>query len=204
MSNKFNIKGVNDTKHSDMNKLAKQLEPLPTVTKLGLLYSPQISVSYETMSKIISKFYTLDEKLLKKSIVTGSYRRESKVCNDIDIVYWGNEEKLISLLSDPSTFVITSRGKQKITGIFMTSICNVYCDIWLATPKNKYAMILYTTGSKTFNIVMRKKAKDSGYLLNQEGLFYNNKQIAATSERKYFELLDMKYLEPNHRSYPDR
>lgn len=201
MSNKFHIKGINDTKHSSMTQLAKQLEPLPTVTKLGLLYAPQINIPYETMSKIISKFYTLDEKLLKKSMVTGSYRRESKVCNDLDIVYWGNEEKLIILLSDPSTFVITSRGKQKITGIFINSISNVYVDIWLANSKNKYAMILYTTGSKTFNIIMRKKAKDKGYLLNQEGLFHNNKQIPISTERKYFELLDMKYLEPKQRSF---
>ena len=63
-------------------------------------------------------------------------------------------------------------------------------------------MMLYATGSKGFNIIMRKKAKEMKMLLNQDGLFdrETNKPIPTANEHDIFETLGMDYKEPWERN----
>ena len=60
-------------------------------------------------------------------------------------------------------------------------------------------MLLYSTGSKQFNINLRTKAKKLGYKLNQEGLFKNNKKINVRGEKGIFKKLKVPYLPPEKR-----
>jgi DNA polymerase/3'-5' exonuclease PolX len=63
-----------------------------------------------------------------------------------------------------------------------------------------YPGILYFTGSKNLNLAMRNKAKKLGYKLNEYGLFKGSKNIYVESEEEIFNLLEMKYLEPQERN----
>ena len=60
-------------------------------------------------------------------------------------------------------------------------------------------MILYTTGSKDNNTLMRHKAKLLGYKLNQYGLFQGKKQIMLKTEADYYEILKLEYKTPAER-----
>lgn len=40
-----------------------------------------------------------------------------------------------------------------------------------------------------------------GYKLNEYGIFKNNKNILVKSEKEIFDLLEMKYLEPQERNF---
>ena len=55
------------------------------------------------------------------------------------------------------------------------------------------------TGSKLFNINLRKKAKLLGYKLNEYGLYKNNNKIKINSEKDIFEKLGLNYIKPKNR-----
>ena len=70
-------------------------------------------------------------------------------------------------------------------------------------------MLLYSIGSKKFNIKMRTLAKRKGYLLNQYGIFkykadqknisQSDEPIHVKSERDFFKILDIPYVLPINR-----
>jgi DNA polymerase (family 10) len=77
-------------------------------------------------------------------------------------------------------------------------------DIFRVLPKDHIPMLLYSTGSKEHNIILRQIAKKKGMLLNQKGLFKKTAsgmtQIdGLNSERAYFTALGLKYKEPKER-----
>jgi DNA polymerase/3'-5' exonuclease PolX len=73
-------------------------------------------------------------------------------------------------------------------------------DVFRTLPEDEIPMMLYSTGSKEFNVGMRGKAKKLGYLLNQKGLFKDGKKIEnLDTEEDYFNILDMEYKEPKDR-----
>lgn len=65
-----------------------------------------------------------------------------------------------------------------------------------------YAM-LYFTGSKEHNRIMRQKAKNAGFLLNHSGLYAkesdNSNSLEVDSEEDIFLALDMEYKTPQER-----
>jgi DNA polymerase/3'-5' exonuclease PolX len=74
-------------------------------------------------------------------------------------------------------------------------------DVFRVPTKYQHAMLLYSTGSKEFNIQMRAIASKMGYLLNQNGLYKKNNTnpVKVSSEKDFFTILGMKYVEPEKR-----
>jgi DNA polymerase/3'-5' exonuclease PolX len=73
-------------------------------------------------------------------------------------------------------------------------------DVFRTLPEDEIPMLLYSTGSKEHNILMRGKAKKLGYLLNQKGLYKNGKKIEnLNTEQDYFNILEIEYKEPKNR-----
>ena len=73
-------------------------------------------------------------------------------------------------------------------------------DVFRTLPEDEIPMLLYSTGSKEHNILMRGKAKKLGYLLNQKGLYKNGKKIEnLDTEQDYFDILEIEYKEPKNR-----
>jgi DNA polymerase/3'-5' exonuclease PolX len=138
-------------------------------------------------------------------LITGSYRRQRPFSSDVDICYTAKQSQGIDLALlilrqcfGVENLRVYSQGPDKCSMILIGKI-NVKLDIWHVTPENSAAMILYSTGSKEHNILMRQRAKKLGLLLNQEGLFRDGKRLPLLTEREYFEALQMKYKEPHER-----
>ena len=72
-------------------------------------------------------------------------------------------------------------------------------DVFRCQSSEEASMLLYSTGSKSFNIKMRANAKRQGYLLNQHGLFKNGKMVPTHFEADFFNILGMQWLEPKDR-----
>lgn len=139
-------------------------------------------------------------------LITGSYRRQKKFSGDIDICYTASESQGIDLALmiirqcfAAENIRVYSQGPNKCSIILVGHKMNVKIDIWHVTPDHSAAMILYSTGSKEHNILMRQRAKSMGLLLNQEGLFRAGKRLPLKTERDYFDALQMKYKEPHER-----
>ena len=72
--------------------------------------------------------------------------------------------------------------------------------IFICTNRTVAGTILYTTGSKMFNIRMRAIAKHQGYVLNQNGLFRDTVQIPTKKEQDIFKILKMEWIKPENRT----
>ena len=72
-------------------------------------------------------------------------------------------------------------------------------DIRLLPLQSFFTGYLYFTGSYEFNERMRGIAKRQGYKLNEYGLYKGNKFIQIYSEKDVFDILGMKYLNPEER-----
>jgi len=139
-----------------------------------------------------------------KFIIAGSYRREESSSGDIDVLVESqhnlNMEGLISLLQPilPATLAL---GPTVYRGIVRLS--DEYpghrIDIRLIPKSNWYTALMYFTGSQNFNILMRQRAIDLGYLLNEYGLYKQNVSQLVNSEEDIFKILRVKYMSPVER-----
>ena len=90
----------------------------------------------------------------------------------------------------------------------------VRIDIYLVSDPRSYPFaLLYSTGSKTFNIQMRSEAKRQGYDLSNFNLFDNGtvsngalqsgtigNPIYLKNEKEIFKFLGMEYVIPEERN----
>lgn len=163
-----------------------------------------VKIEQKIPRAVISQF----EKVISESklpiIITGSYRRGAKTSSDIDIIVKRKTAANIFLkfLHDRYKVDICSKGESVMMLVVeLKKNYNVRVDVFFTSTKMFLPMLLYSTGSKEFNITMRAIAKKHGMLLNQEGLFKNNVRIDEkfTTEQDYFDALDMNYKSPELR-----
>jgi DNA polymerase/3'-5' exonuclease PolX len=185
----------------DLNK-KKFISHLSESTKLLMKYNPIRCIPYKDVKSIEKKLTNFP-----KTIITGSFRRKKPFMKDIDIMIVSDALKimdlyLIYLKKQFKEVHVYNKGIDKISLIIL--VCkNIYykVDIFRSFVKNRHAMLLYSTGSKEFNIKMRSLAVRSGYLLNQTGLYKSNTKtpIKINSEKDYFKILGMEYVTPHNR-----
>lgn len=192
--------------------------------KIGITY-------YEDILKRIPRseidlFYKLFQTILKdidkKNTVTfqivGSYRRGTKDSGDIDVIIsdtHNNNEIFHQFLDElKERNIIThflSRGNVKslvIGNISYGSYTYPYrrIDFLYATPVEYPFSLLYFTGSAIFNTIMRERAREVGFTMNEHGIYHINKNKKMnkvnhifSSEKDIFEFLGLEYRHPEER-----
>ena len=189
----------------------KYLDMLNLDTQMVLMHKPLRHIKYIDVNKLEDALTHFS----KYIVLSGSYRRKKPVIGDIDILFMPNKtksvEKYLDYLKDifREKIWIYANGPNKISMIFqppshfIPGSVKYKADIFIADSSNYYTMLLYTTGSKNFNIRMRAHARKMGLLLNQNGIFDINskKKINkdSDSEKTLFNILDLKYVEPEKR-----
>lgn len=148
-------------------------------------------------------------------IICGSYRRGLDFSSDIDILLYNsqlltmNDVKKSNMLNDyvklltKNKFIvdnITNNNVTKYMGFAKWENVIRRIDIRLIPYESIYTALVYFTGSYELNRIMRKKAKELGYKLNEYGLYKNNELIHITSEKELFKKLGIKYLKPTERN----
>ena len=149
--------------------------------------------------------------------IVGSYRRGSPFSGDIDVIFTSPSSTefdhfLDSLISANIIVEVLSRGKSKCLVIACLPSHKgrrqgfVYrrVDFLYATRTEFPFSILYFTGSKGFNVVMRNHAISLGYSMNEHGLtqiatgqLVNPEQFK--SEQDIFQFLGLEYKRPEER-----
>ena len=148
-------------------------------------------------------------------IICGSYRRGLDFSSDIDFLLYNSQlltmddVKKSNMLNDyvklltKNKFIvdnITNNNVTKYMGFAKWENVIRRIDIRLIPYESIYTALVYFTGSYELNRIMRKKAKELGYKLNEYGLYKNNELIHITSEKELFKKLGMKYLKPTERN----
>jgi DNA polymerase (family 10) len=131
----------------------------------------------------------------------GSLRRKKPVIGDIDIMVSSkNPGKVIEKFTKLKQIdKILAKGPTKATIILKSG---VQVDLRVLSPSSWGAGLFYFTGSKNYNIEMRKTAIKKGYKLSEYGLFdkKTGKMIAGKTEQEICRKLGVKYLKPEQRS----
>ena len=194
-----------------------QNEVLNDVQKKGLQYYEDILeripraeiVKYE---KSLKKHFDKVKKATSRFEIVGSYRRGKQESGDIDIIVTGDDDTVFinfidELIRKKIMIEVLSRGSIKCLGISKLQNKSARRIDFMFTPKDQFAFaILYFTGSKEFNTVMRQRALDLGYSMNEHGFtkMVDGKKTTKLNkhfpdEQSIFEFLGMIYKEPTER-----
>jgi len=172
------------------------VDRLPTVTQQDIRYRP-LRIIPRSLIQYITLFFPED------CIFAGSYRRCLPYSGDIDIVIPNDPRKLVL---DESAEIVEpySDGADRMSCLLHMKLLKLYVkiDFFITTKENLPYMLFHATGSKTFNIRMRKQAIKLGMKLNQYGLFTaDGKRLPASSEQEIMSLLKLPYVPPDERTH---
>ena len=149
--------------------------------------------------------------------IVGSFRRGNADSGDIDVIVSDSNNSnntfnalLDKLIEDKIIVEVLSRGTVKCLTIVKTNLngeINYRRADFLFSKKEEYAFAeLYFTGSKIFNTLMRQRALDIGYTLNEHGISAMNKGIKGNiidhkfeTEQDIFSFLGINYKIPEER-----
>ena len=138
--------------------------------------------------------------------IAGSYRRREKDSGDIDILLKGTPalyKKFIDVLEkDGYLYETLAKGTKKYFGMGKLPDCLTFrrIDIMVTKPQEYPFAVLYFTGSKDFNTLMRQHALDRGLSMNE----YSLKDVDTKepvdhvfeTERDIFDYLEYTYVDP--------
>ena len=208
----------------------KQDEVLNETQKVGLQYYDDIlqRIPRSEIEEYKSIFKKVFDKIIKdipesKFEIVGSYRRGAESSGDIDVIITSSNpatfKKFIDdLISEGIIKEVLSRGQTKC--LVITKLPHVSTsrrvDFLYTSPEEFPFAILYFTGSKIFNTVMRHEALEKGLTMNEHGLYLltnntsnpnNKKGIKGekvdhifTNEKDIFDYLGLEYKEPHERT----
>ncbi len=194
---------------------------MPDAVLQGILYyrDLKLRIPREEMNRF-NRILSNVRKALGKDVcldLCGSYRRRRPDCGDLDVLVTSmntgakSTEQQVQTLLQQFVQQLTLRklliahlgeGSTKFTGIVMHPKIGIArrLDVrWV--PHESYATaLMYFTGSKDFNVMMRRKAIDSGYKLSEYSLSdRNGRALPIYSEHDIFEQLQVPYMPPEAR-----
>ena len=199
-------------------KLRENQQMLNDIQKVGLRYYEDVlkriprSEIEEYKSIFDSDFKKVATSDSKFEIV-GSYRRGAQSSGDIDVIITSDSPRVFinfidELIKKKIILEILSRGPTKcLVMAKIPSSDSVRRVDFLYTGLEEFPFaILYFTGSKIFNTVMRHIALENGYTMNEHGI---NKMEGKkkgdkvehhfTSEKDIFDFLGLEYKAPTER-----
>ena len=196
--------------------LESSQELLNDIQKVGLKYHSDIikripRAEIEEYNEIFESYFPV-VKGAKYEIV-GSYRRGAQTSGDIDVIVTAEQPVVFrtfvqKLLTEKIITEVLASGPSKCLVIAKIPSSDSYRRVdFLYTPPNEFAFaILYFTGSKIFNTVMRQHALNLGYTFNEHGIYklVNKKkgplvQQQFPTEKSIFDFLGLQYIEPTMR-----
>ena len=135
---------------------------------------------------------------IRQLAAAGSYRRGSETVGDLDLLVESTEpEKVMDRLAAyPEVVSTIGRGDTKMS---IRLEGGVQVDLRVVPEESFGAALLYFTGSKNHNIVLRGMAKDRGLKINEYGVFRDEKFLAGRSEEEIYQKLDLPWIPPELR-----
>lgn len=200
----------------------RQDELLNDIQKIGLEFYEDIlqRIPRQEIEEYKGVFISVATSVAAKNAfeIVGSYRRGAQDSGDIDVIITGEtgllyKELIDELIKRKIILHVLSRGPSKTLVIAKLPNHGVARRLdFLYAPPNEYAFaLLYFTGSKIFNTVMRQKALNQGYTLNEHGICHLTADKKKGSpvlqpfptEKSIFDFLQMLYKTPLERSNMD-
>ena len=189
----------------------RQDELLNETQKIGLKYYEDILKRIPR--KEIDEYKALFLNIVPSMEIVGSYRRGAQESGDIDVIITSSDPKIFGqfldkLIRDGIIIHVLSRGPTKclvVAKLHPDSVAR-RIDFLYTTPEEYPFAVLYFTGSKIFNTVMRNRAQQLGYTMNEHGIYSMIEKKKGpkvdkvfADERSIFAFLGLRYKEPEER-----
>ena len=190
-------------------KTPTQFDSLVKRKKIVLTKSQQIGynnrkdlakpIAYKDMIKIEKRL----KKIFKRNIyIVGSYARKAPFSRDIDVLIVNDGHQNLTLDGIISKLEANknirdqfSVGPKKARILYKSHLSYVHgMDIRIFTPIEFPTAKLYFTGPAFFNIKMRKRAQEMGFLLNEYGLWKNGVRVKTPTEKSIFSKLGIAFI----------
>jgi DNA polymerase (family 10) len=130
--------------------------------------------------------------------VAGSCRRCRETVGDLDVLATStdSQEVMNRLAAHERVEQVLARGgtKQRVrlrSGIEM--------DLRVVPDESYGAAMQYFTGSKEHNIVIRRRAQERGFKLNEYGLFRDDELVAGRTEEEVYAAVGLPWIPPELR-----
>ena len=169
---------------------------------IDLMRSAKGKIPYKQAKMIANKIITQLKGLKEVSKIeaAGSLRRKKVMIRDIDILVSSNNPKKVidAFTKIKEIKKVLAKGPTKAMVILKSG---TQSDLRVLKPESWGAGLFYFTGSKNYNIEMRKIAIKKGFKLSEYGLFEKktNKMAAGRTEKEICQKLGVKYLDPSQR-----
>lgn len=188
-----NIKGIGNKKIDLLNKGLK-------------IYEEKKRIPFKIANEISTEFLNHIKNIpgIKDAIVAGSIRRKKETIGDIDIVLTSAKKDHRSIIDEISRLAFVDKvlvkGSTKLSLKLIKD--NLQCDIRIVNENQLGAALLYFTGSKEYNIMLRSIARKKGMKINEYGVFdiKSNERLAGETEEEIFKLLHLDYVIPEKRT----
>ncbi|MFO7743269.1 MAG: DNA polymerase/3'-5' exonuclease PolX [Anaerolineae bacterium] len=180
----------------------KILEDVERLRAEGERERTRRDVAEERVEPLLEFLRSLDA--VERVEAAGSYRRKKGTVGDLDILATSEAgEAVISRFVEyEDVEEIVSQGETRSTVVFRSGL---HVDLRVVEERSYGAALLYFTGSKAHNIVLRNMALDRGWKINEYGVWdttgeaAEEEQIAGESEEEMYALLDLPWIAPELR-----
>ena len=203
---------------TSIETLRENQNMLNDVQKIGLRYyedivkripRAEIDKYYDMFNNIFNELHSANSKFE----IVGSYRRGALHSGDIDVIITGKTNEIFKefvnlLIKNNIIREVLSRGPTKSLTICKIPSSSSYRRVdFLFTTEEEYPFaVLYFTGSKMFNTVMRGYALKQGYSMNEHGIYHviNKKKTDKINhlfrdEQDIFRFLGLAFKKPQER-----
>ncbi|HAN90661.1 MAG: DNA polymerase/3'-5' exonuclease PolX [Nitrospira sp.] len=175
------------TEQHILDALATRLAEAPRVQRAVAIPSAEALVAYLEQSSGVSRV-----------IAAGSYRRGLETIGDLDILVTAPAGRAVMdrFVAYQEVRDVLARGETK-SSVRLQSGLQVDLRV---VPQDSYgAALLYFTGSKAHNVVLRQLAQQRGLKLNEYGVFRGDKPIAGETEESVYASLGLPWIPPELR-----
>ncbi len=153
----------------------------------------------ETAARLIAYIEKLGKKV-ENVTAAGSLRRGRETIGDLDLLLTSAHAHEVSehVLAYSEVAEKIAHGENKVS-VKLTNGMQV--DVRILEKKSYGAALMYFTGSKAHNIVLRGLAKDKGWKLSEYALetIKGGKWVAGKTEEEIYKKLGLVYIEPELR-----
>jgi len=136
---------------------------------------------------------------VKRLEVAGSLRRCKELVKDIDVLVASGDPKSVmkAFVEAEGVARVTGHGEKKSSVVLESG---VNADLRVVSDAEFPFALAYFTGSKEHNVVMRQRAKERKFKLNEYGLFKEDEsRIECADEEDIFKALGLPYIPPELR-----
>ncbi len=139
-------------------------------------------------------------KSVTQADLAGSSRRRKETAGDLDVlaIAADSEEPMNHLAEHELVAKVLQRGPTKMR---VKLHLGIELDLRVVPEESYGAALVYFTGSKEHNIVLRKRAQERKLKLNEYGVFPDGKEKSkpASTEEAVYKLLDLPWIPPELR-----